>query len=202
MNCHAASLAIDERLDGTLDAARGAALAAHLAGCAACRGELAALERLRGAARALPATPLPVADLWPAIAARTVVPRHRPLAWAAVAVVGLAGLLALRGVEQRPVVPAVVVAEVRPTGVERRAEFVAQVTRTTNTAAMAPATRAVVEQNMRVIQKALREIELAVERDPSDPNLRELLIAMHLQESALIERIQRLSVDANRRNDI
>jgi len=203
MECHDASLRIDERLDGTLDAAGSAALAAHLAGCAACRAELAALERLRTATRALPISPVPPPDLWPGVAARTVAARRQPWAWAAVAVVGVSAALVWQIVERAPSAPPVTFAssdEQYPTPGARRAALVAQVTG--GARAVPSETRAIVERNMELIQQALHEIELAVERDPNDPNLRQLLIAMHMQESALIDRIQRLGVDANRRTDI
>ena len=81
-----------------------------------------------------------------------------------------------------------------------RAQFVAQVVG--SDPAVSAKTRAVVENNLRVIQQALGEIEQALEREPGDANLRQLLIAIHIQESALIERMQRLTVHANRRTDI
>ena len=55
---------------------------------------------------------------------------------------------------------------------------------------------------MKVIHAALGEIEAAVQANPNDPNLRRLLTEIHLQESALIERMQRLSIEPNRRTDI
>ena len=61
---------------------------------------------------------------------------------------------------------------------------------------------ATVERNMEVIHAALAEIEAAVEADPNDPDLRRLLTQIHLQEAALIERMQRISIEPNRRTDI
>jgi predicted anti-sigma-YlaC factor YlaD len=45
MSCHAVNEQFDERLDGRLDVAQQAALAAHLAGCADCRREWEAYAR-------------------------------------------------------------------------------------------------------------------------------------------------------------
>lgn len=60
---------LSDYLDGGLDAGDRAACERHLAGCAECRALVADLERVRSAARALPAAP-PERDLWPGIAAR------------------------------------------------------------------------------------------------------------------------------------
>jgi len=48
MNCKTARNLFDDHVDGTLGAARGRELATHVAGCAACRDELAGLERAVG----------------------------------------------------------------------------------------------------------------------------------------------------------
>src|SRR6185369_4285105 len=87
-DCARARHALDERLDGPLDPAREADLAAHLAGCAACREHEAGMLLVRSALRSLPEVPLPdeaLAEVW----ARTVeggsARLARPARWAAVA---------------------------------------------------------------------------------------------------------------------
>lgn len=205
MDCRKALERIDDLVDGTLDADSAAALTVHLAGCAACARERDALLQLRRAARALPRAIAPDRDLWPAIAQRTK-PQHRiglPLALAASVAAALVGVVATRFAERvlRDPAPASTseLATV-PASAQGRAQFVAQVVG--SDPAVSVQTRAVVEHNLRVIQQALGEIEQALEREPGDANLRQLLIAIHMQESALIERMQRLTVDANRRTDI
>jgi anti-sigma factor RsiW len=92
---------LDRYLDGALAPAEEAALAAHLAGCAACRAELAALREVWTALAALPPERLPV-DLTPAVLARLESPLSRwqgmalgaALAAQAVLAVLLAGWLA------------------------------------------------------------------------------------------------------------
>lgn len=75
---------LSEYLDGGLDAAGRAACERHLAACDTCRATLADLDRVRAAARVLPAAP-PARDLWPGIAARiaeraaTAVPKVTPV---------------------------------------------------------------------------------------------------------------------------
>ncbi|HEY3379960.1 MAG TPA: zf-HC2 domain-containing protein [Armatimonadota bacterium] len=87
--------------DALPEAARRA-LAAHLAECAACRRELAALDGVGHALASLPAPALPE-DIWPAVAARINARPHRVARWWQTAVgLGLAasvfmGLLTMRG---------------------------------------------------------------------------------------------------------
>jgi anti-sigma factor RsiW len=201
MDCQDARERIDDLVDGALDSETAAALTLHLAGCADCARERDALLELKRAARALPRAIAPARDLWPAIAGRTVQPRRHgvgvPLALAASVAAALLGVLATKLVDRalRDEAPPQVASA--PQG---RAMFVAQVVRPDP--AVPVQTREVVEHNLRVIQQALAEIEQAVEREPGDANLRQLLIAIHIQESALIEKMQRLTVDANRRTDI
>jgi anti-sigma factor RsiW len=203
MDCRNALEHIDDLVDGTLDADAAAALTVHLAGCAGCARERDALLELRRAARALPRSIAPDRDLWPAIAQRTR-PRRSiglPLALAASVAAALIGVVATKFAEralQDP--PPTAAPELATASVQGRAQFVAQVVG--SDPAVSVQTRAVVEYNLRVIQQALGEIEQALEREPGDANLRQLLIAIHMQESALIERMQRLTVDANRRTDI
>ena len=80
MTCDDAIGPLNDRLDGDLEPAVAAALAEHLAGCAACRALAADLEELRVAARALPAEVEPPRDLWDGISAR-IAPRRR--SWSA-----------------------------------------------------------------------------------------------------------------------
>lgn len=63
MTCEHARTHLQDRIDGTLDAARGPELDAHLATCAVCRALAADLETITEAAAALP--PMEVPDrLW------------------------------------------------------------------------------------------------------------------------------------------
>ncbi len=203
IECKTARERIDDLVDGALDVGSAAALTAHLTGCADCARERDALLDLRRATRALPRAIAPDRDLWPAIARRTA-PRRRiavPVAVAASVAAAFIGVAATKLTERalRDPAPAPV-ATASMSAPQGRALFVAQVMRPD--AAVSPQTRAVVEHNLRLIQQALGELEQAVERDPGDANLRQLLISIHIQESALIEKMQRLTVDANRRTDI
>jgi hypothetical protein len=215
IDCARCDALLDDLVDGALDPTAAAAVEAHCAACADCGRALAETRALVVAAAALPREQAPPAALWSAVAARTVArPRPARAPWfayaaAATVVAGLGGLAALRLVAP-PAAPGVAVVAppalgapvhaVADPGMERRARFVSAMTG--DGKRLDPATLEAVERNMRVIHAALVEIEAAVQANPNDPNLRRLLTQIHLQESALIERTQRLSIEPNRRTDI
>jgi len=205
---------IDDLVDGTLDAATAGAVEAHCAACADCGRTLAETRALLIAAAALPKEQSPPAALWSAVASRTVARRRASRAhWfayaAAATVVAAIGGLVGHQLSAPPSAP-VALAPAGPLGapvhavanptMERRAHLVSD--GTGDGRDLEPAALAAVEHNMKVIHAALAEIEAAVQADPNDPNLRRLLIEIHLQESALIERTQRLSIAPTRRTDI
>lgn len=71
---HLSAETLNLYLDGALDTEARAAADAHLAGCAACRGELAALGELFAALEALPPEPLPADLVGPVLAQLALVP--------------------------------------------------------------------------------------------------------------------------------
>lgn len=71
MNCSACSEKLHDYAAGSLSATEVRAVDAHLAACATCRAELAAVRRLRAATAALPREINPPHDGWPALAALT-----------------------------------------------------------------------------------------------------------------------------------
>lgn len=52
-----------------------------------------------------------------------------------------------------------------------------------------PETRKVVAANLRIIDRALRDLRKAMEADPYDPQLRELLLSTHQKELKLLQRL-------------
>ncbi|HEX5726635.1 MAG TPA: zf-HC2 domain-containing protein, partial [Longimicrobiaceae bacterium] len=66
---HPSERTLNDHVDGLLSAAEGRRVEAHLAGCARCRAEEAALHALVGRLGSLPAPAAP-RDLRPEIAAR------------------------------------------------------------------------------------------------------------------------------------
>ncbi len=95
---------IDEYHDRELPAAEAARIREHLSACAACAAELAALERLDGALRQVPAAGAPAWDRYLADVKRRTSARPRPafglvpalLAVAAAAIFGLVSWMATR----------------------------------------------------------------------------------------------------------
>jgi hypothetical protein len=65
MTCSDCRDRLNEYVDGELPVAAARDVAAHLAGCPACRAELASLQALLDRAAALPREVPPVRDLWP-----------------------------------------------------------------------------------------------------------------------------------------
>ena len=103
MKCEAARPQLESYLDGELDRAAVEELESHLATCAACRAQLADLEQLRGALRAIPRQRAP-AELrarlmagheLPALEPRRVAP---PGAWWKLAAAVLLGVFVGAGV--------------------------------------------------------------------------------------------------------
>jgi len=70
MSAHPTEARLNGYADGSLDATARRAVEEHLASCAACRAEAAALTELVGAARALPRSIATDRDLWAGIEAR------------------------------------------------------------------------------------------------------------------------------------
>lgn len=190
-NCATCSPLLDEYLDGTLDDARRAAVEAHLAGCPACRAELEAIRRIAAEARALPPTLAPPAATWDGIAAR--LPRATPartgparrLTWRqlAAALALFLGGYALARVGSRA-----------PDAGEfssRRAEYTAasiELTRALRQDAgtLAPETRLVVERNLAIIDQAIGEAEAALQADPGNGALEQMVLARYEQRLALL----------------
>ena len=77
MTCDAVRDLLEAFVDGDLDAGDRNAVAAHLAGCEACRREETSLRSLLARAAALPREIAPRADLWQAVA-RGIEPRVVP----------------------------------------------------------------------------------------------------------------------------
>ena len=54
---------------------------------------------------------------------------------------------------------------------------------------LAPETVALVEENLRVIDRAIRELRVALEQDPGNTRLQDLLLASHDKEIGLLQRL-------------
>jgi hypothetical protein len=220
MNCDEILSRLDESADGSLPREENAALTAHLAGCPACRDEQRRLRELLTATRALPPSLAPGRDLWPGIEARLgndgeiaarrtktrALPRL-PLWLAAAAVLAVAAGLSLyllrAGVGGGGHEVGGGTANVASGGVpndlrEMTAEFrgARREMRSALDAhrdALSPATVAMVEENLRVIDAAVGQIEAALARDPGNQELRQMLAATRHQETAMLRQVTRVA---------
>jgi anti-sigma factor RsiW len=198
VTCDDAIVPLTDRLDGELDPDVARALDEHLAGCAACRDLAADLERLRVAARALPREVEPPRDLWVGISER-ITPR-RSSGWsrgwlAAAAVLIAIGSSALTAVWLDRTPPAEVASaadwerayddastELRAALASRRHE-------------LDPATLAVVDENLRIIDRAVEDTRRALATAPDDEALRRSLVAVNEQRITLLRRALALPRD-------
>jgi|SRR5881628_1880780 len=186
---------LSEYLDGELTSPERTAFEAHLASCDACRTTLDELRRVVTNARALDDRP-PAADLWPAVAARiglSARSKTRPvvrrfsftvpqLAAASVALALLSGgaawLFGRRGtVPTSPVVvseraPTLINAAVYP-GDPRFAAQVADLERALarSRGQLDTATVRVIERNLSIIDRAIRNAQSALAADPANSYL-------------------------------
>jgi anti-sigma factor RsiW len=199
-DCHTTTTRLDGYLDGELGAAEQREVEAHLATCARCRAEADALRSILADARALPRSVPPEHELWTGIAARLTTPiggtratptrglgglASRAPAWgrlaAAIALILFGAALAT--LWQRRAGPSGFAAE--------QARYTAASTDLAQRLAadpgdLPPATRAVVERNLAIIDQAIREAETALAADPGNTPLEQMLVARYEQRLALL----------------
>jgi hypothetical protein len=165
-------------------------------------------EKLQKAVERLPRDITPANDLWPAIAAKIGRQRRaRPL-WA----YGLAASLFVAvgagslwfGLAQRApgtLVPMqVAAASPDATYFAQRAAFAENSVQSAPN--LAPATRTVILQNLRIIENSMQQIEAALEKDPNNPRLRALLYDLYQNESRLLAATQQIQAQTTQRNDL
>ena len=189
MMCGDREVQLNEYVDGTLAADARALVEAHLAQCAGCREAVAELRSLIARAAALPKSIEPDRDLWLPIVQRATrnVPRafwRGALAAAATLVIGFA--------LYRLLPPSTVLS--RPEGrgwVAVQAEYEEATDELTRALAterdrLEPATVALLERNLEVIDAAIRESRDALARDPGNVELRGLFAAAARQKVELL----------------
>lgn len=204
MTCDTIIPLLDDHLDGALSPEDSARVDAHLATCPACRSEIEALRSILADARGLPRSVMPARDLWSGIEGRLggqagghlgvdsppVRQSARPpvrLAWqlaAAVALVLAGAALGNLIRHETPVSTAFVTEQQR---YEREtAELARQVTQ--NPDRLPPATRAVVERNLAIVDAAIHDAEAALVTDPGNTALEQMVLARYEQRLALLKR--------------
>lgn len=201
MTCDEILTRLDAWADEGLAPAEQAAVDAHLAGCDRCRAEAHALRALLAEARALPRAVLPARDLWGGIAPRLTAPEphrvppsetplrqrllaSRPLLLAA-AIGGILLGVMMASLWQRQ-------GELRAFTAER-ARYVEASTALARALAadpttLNPETRAVVERTLSILDQAIAEAEAALEKDPRNTELEQMLLARYEQRLGLLRR--------------
>lgn len=215
---HLSEETVNEMVDGALPAHRRAEAEQHLAACERCRRETARLRALLQRAGALPRRAEPPGDLWAGIAREMRGPRvlalesragdRRPR-WAAVSRLAAAGLvlaslsaattaLILRrdrtatvavGAAVVPDAPPVALAEFRrvEAGHVRAADELQEAVNARRSQLM-PETVATVERSLAVIDTAISEARDALERDPGNRTLVDMLSAHYERKVDLLKR--------------
>lgn len=209
MNCTNIEPLLDALVDGESSEAERAEAERHLAGCADCRRALEELRELRRATDALPRELRPARDLLPGI--RSATRAGRPAAawtrWTALAASLLVAVAAgWVGWQFWPeagdsgagsaTLPAAGVA---------RAEFEAAELQYLEASALllealdergnelSPQTRAIVEENLRVIDAAIDEVRAALESEPGNLHNGHVLTALYQQKVQFLWMVSRLS---------
>jgi hypothetical protein len=218
MNCQEFAALLDDFLDGALPESERAAAAAHRDGCPGCRAAEARLSAVLVRAAALPRGIEPERDLWPGIAARigrrNVVPgafgragrqrwsRLGALAAAAAALVVVSSvvtavLMARRSPSPAPsggpagvVTASLNLAEARGTYEVARTQLLAALA--ARRGSLSPATLKVVNDNLAIIDTAVRDMERALARDPGNRELPALLVTAYRQEIDVLQRATRI----------
>ena len=185
---------LSEYLDGDLTPAERTALEAHLAACSTCRSTLEELRRVVARAQALDDRP-PAADLWPGIAehigvvslaarrARRRLSFTMPQLAAASIVLALfsagsAWLLIRRGTTLSPTTrtPAMVNVGISPLDARTAASVAAlEETLARNRGRLDTATVRVIEKNLGIIDRAIRDAQSALAADPANAYLNQHL---------------------------
>jgi anti-sigma factor RsiW len=189
---------IDDYVDGSLGPPEMARLEEHLAGCPTCRAEVEAIRDLLADTSRLPKSMLPARDLWGGIEARLGAPaaapaggpplrlRVHPLVMRIAAALGLVLLGAAIATAWHH--------QSAPTG------FAAEQARYNAASAalaerlahepstLSPATRAVVQRNLSILDAAIHEAESALAADPGNSALEQMLVARYEQRLALLRR--------------
>ena len=220
MSCNDVEARLDDYVDGALSGPVKRDVDDHLAGCAECRRAEAGLRSVVTRAASMARSLDPGRDLWPRIAARisgdTVVrrafrapraqgwPRFAALAAAAAVLVAISSVVTMAVLSRRGATTPTSDAGRGTTFASLRLEQAHgtyEAARTQLLAALAsrrgslsPATLKVVDDNLAIIDRAVREMEAALARDPGNEQLPVLLVTAYQQEIDMLERVTQAPV--------
>lgn len=218
MSTHLTEERLNDYVDGCLPPDERREAERHLELCEECRGEVDALRSLLREVAGLPAEIAPPPELWTGIREETVeLPARRRgalwemrygLAAAAVVLVALTSALTVTLTRQRApaALPAVTVQEpARPAAAASLAAFREAEAEYVRTASdleavlrarrgqLSPETVEVLEENLRIIDGAIRDARAALAADPASADLPHLLSSMYREKIDVLERTMRLS---------
>ena len=201
---HATETQLNDYVDDALDGEEARRIEQHLADCATCTAEVAQLRALKTRLAGLPREIEPERDLRPLIARRNALwgVRYR-LAAAAVLLIAVSSLLTLALVERtrtmgfasgdredvRLVSRDVDALEREYSDEVRELEMILR----KNRAALAPSTLRIVEENLAIIDSAIRESQTALAADPNSEMLVDLLRSAYERKLELLRRAARSS---------
>jgi hypothetical protein len=194
---------LNDYVDALLDEPRAAAVREHLLGCTECSDTIDQLNDLRAVARALPRSETPPADVWAVVRAATIdntMAQRRRVLWqlryhlaaAAVVLLMVASSVTWWIASQRP--PITVVQTVPSGNIDLAAYRIVEADYTQAAAdlmkvleqrreRMDTAVVRSVEENLRVMDEAIRKARAALLSDPANSDVAALLAAT--QESKL-----------------
>lgn len=222
MNCREVRALLDDLVDGDLSEEHRREVEKHLERCVECRTSEAGLRALLARVGTLPRSLAPARDPWPGIVSRITAGeviehdfagrsrRWYPLGAAAVAAAVLIVAVSLVtavlvGRErasraaltpERPgaavgVTPASLdLAQAQATYTAARQQLLAAFE--ARKGSLSPQTLAVVEENLRIIDKAVGEMQAALARDPGNRELPMLLVTAYQQGIDLLQRVTQL----------
>ena len=198
--------------EGTLDARQQADVAAHLAACIECAGDVARLRALLARARAAPDAPGDIADQWPAIHARIergkIVPLPGPAGsprrradWRAIGLaVAAAAAMVTIFVVSRPHANS-------PSGIAATPDGVVITAATDSTTAyreqiadlmsdlelrrglLRTETSAAIDRELKECDVAIAELDSALKADPTNPALRQMLAASYRRKLGVLKQV-------------
>jgi anti-sigma factor RsiW len=209
MSCEQVVDRLDAYVDGDLAEAEFQDVELHLLSCAACRAEEQALRSLLAQAAALPRELAPSRDLWEGIEARLGSRRAAPpwvrsfllspvtLAAASIVLAVLAARLPTPpsltpgSGEAAPVAldPSIAQAEAQYT----RAAAGLKTALDGKRESLSPETVKAVEKDLQVIDQALGSLRLALQKEPGNTELAQLLMATHKRKLDILQKVARLS---------
>jgi hypothetical protein len=166
-------------------------------------------DKLKAALERLPREVPPQRELWSGISSRIERKRVRPLwsyglAASLLVAVAAGALWAGFGMHARTGTPAeTVAAGGNPAGnayLAQRAAFAENSVQ--NAANLAPATKAVILKNLRIIESSMQDIQAALDKDPNNTRLRALLFDLYQNEARLLAATQAADAKTNARNSL